>query len=72
MRHLQQFRLSGLNVEWNGREVEDHNCCCYQGTNKDLSQSLVPWNKVWGGKEEVGRAGNSGNWTLWAAGPYVA
>lgn len=23
-----QFQLSGWNVEWNGREMEDH-CCCY-------------------------------------------
>lgn len=38
--------------------MENYNCCCYQGINKDLSQILVPRNKVWGGKEEVGSAGN--------------
>lgn len=40
--------------------MEDYNCCCYQGINKDLSQILVPWNEVWGGEEGLGSAGNSG------------
>lgn len=26
--------------------MKDYNCCCYRGLNKDLSQILIPWNKV--------------------------
>lgn len=45
--------------------MEDYNRCCYREINKDLSQILVPWKKVWGGKEAVGSAGNSGKTQLW-------